>query len=213
MSRGRGRPAGGDSPLSDDRLLDGALELFAEVGFDGASVRELCRRLGVSHGLVHQRFGSKEKLWYAAVDRGFEDLAEEFLDAAVRADDDVDEIRRVMVRFLEVTASRPALLQVINQEATLPGPRLDHIVDQYLSPAIEVIEDVLSRLRAAGRVREVDAPVVYVLITHGVGGVLSLTALADRLGLKEQRSDPDAYAAQVVDVILSGLIVDTPAGA
>jgi len=207
VSRGRGRPTGGSSPLSEARLLDGALDLFAEAGYDGTSVRELCRRLGVSHGLVHQRYGSKDRLWFAAVDHGFEDLAGEFVEAADRADDDADEIRQVMVRFLEVTARRPALMQVINQEATSPGPRLDHIVDNYLAPAIEVMEDALARLRADGRAREIDAPVLYILITHGVGGVLSLTALSDRLGLKDTRRDPTAFAEQIVDVVLDGLLV------
>jgi AcrR family transcriptional regulator len=40
-------------------------------------VAALNRRLGVSHNLIHQRFGSKEGLWYAAVDFAFGQVAEE----------------------------------------------------------------------------------------------------------------------------------------
>ena len=210
VTRGRGRPAAGSEPLAEERLLEAALDLFAEVGFDGASVRELCRRLGVSHGLVHQRYGSKERLWYAAVDWGFEDLAAEFLAAAAAAPDGVEEIRQVLIRFLEVTAARPALMQVVNAESVTPGERLDHIVDSYLGPAIEVMEDVLGRLGDQDRVRPVDPALLYVLVTHGAGGALSLTALADRIGLKDARVNPREYAEAVVDLILHGLATDNP---
>ena len=54
--------------VSDGALLDLALDAFADGGYEGTSVRELCRRLGVSHNLVHERYGSKELLWYAAID-------------------------------------------------------------------------------------------------------------------------------------------------
>ena len=52
-------------------MLEAALVSFAELGYEGTSVRDLCRQLGVSHNLIHQRFGSKDDLWYAAVDHGF----------------------------------------------------------------------------------------------------------------------------------------------
>ena len=44
------------------RLLEAALELFAERGFDGASVRDITERAEVSLGLVNKHFGSKEGL-------------------------------------------------------------------------------------------------------------------------------------------------------
>ncbi len=65
--RGRGRPRAGEE-LDVARLLRGALDAFAESGYDGTSVRELSRRLGVSHALLTARFGSKEGLWFAAIE-------------------------------------------------------------------------------------------------------------------------------------------------
>ena len=73
-----GRPAATAAPApTDERMLRAALDEFAENGFAGTSVRKLARDLGVSHNLIPQRFGSKERLWYAAVDQGFGALATE----------------------------------------------------------------------------------------------------------------------------------------
>ena len=53
--------------LTEDRLLAAAGDLLVEVGPHGATVREIARRAGVNHGLVHHYFGSKEGLLRAAM--------------------------------------------------------------------------------------------------------------------------------------------------
>ncbi|MDQ2650289.1 MAG: TetR/AcrR family transcriptional regulator, partial [Actinomycetota bacterium] len=104
MVRPRGRPPGGGVAHSTEELLDRALEAFAERGFEGTSVRELARDLGVSHNLIPQRLGSKEDLWFAAVDRGFGFLAVELTSVLVEvndADDDLARLRALVRRFIE----------------------------------------------------------------------------------------------------------------
>lgn len=64
--------------ISTEDLLNLILEAFADIGFEGTSVRELCRHLKVSHNLLHERFGAKDDIWYAAIDHGFAYLATEF---------------------------------------------------------------------------------------------------------------------------------------
>ena len=70
------------SVLSTHRLLDAASELIVEVGYERASLAAIAARAGYSHGLVIQRFGSKENMLFALVDRmtsGDLDYAEEGL--------------------------------------------------------------------------------------------------------------------------------------
>src|SRR5437762_5117896 len=66
-----GQPKSYDAPVTLEQILDAAFRAFATYGYDGVAVRTLNRELGVSHNLIHQRFGSKQGLWYAAVDRAF----------------------------------------------------------------------------------------------------------------------------------------------
>jgi AcrR family transcriptional regulator len=206
-----GRPSKDDGPVAPN-LLPLALEAFADLGYEGASVRDLCRRLGVSHNLLHQRFGSKERLWYAAVDHGFKALATDLVveSAASEYDDDLDRLRFLMIRWLEVTASSPALAKIINQEAATGGPRLDYMFDRYIWPVTKVVGRFLERLEREGRVRHLDPGTWHFLVMHGAGGPLSLHALADRFG-SAPKSDEDVrrYTAGVVDVLLSGITTGT----
>lgn len=215
-ARRRGRPAVDDEVALDTAvLLDAALDAFAERGFEGTSVRELARELGVSHNLIPQRIGSKEQLWFAAVDHGFGALAAALAEAGAAADaaggDDVERLRALVVGFVEANARRPALLRIINQEATADGPRLDHLFDRYIDPVRAYGADLLGRLEAAGRVRTGSVSLIYFLMTHGAGGPLALPGLAQRFG---EAVDPDDAAAvhrhalAATAVIFDGLLVD-----
>ena len=213
-ARGRGRPAADDpSTLSTDVLLDAALNAFAERGFEGTSMRELARDLGVSHNLIPQRLGTKEQLWFAAVDHGFGALAVELLSVIDDIEDDADDLTRLrafVVRFIEANAARPALLRIIHREAGTPGPRLDHLFSHYIEPVRLFGEDLLGRLRAAGLIRTHSVGLVYFLMSHGAGGPLALPGLADRFGEGVDPADPVAvhrHAVEAADVIFDGLVL------
>ncbi|OBI10880.1 TetR family transcriptional regulator [Mycobacterium sp. E2462] len=63
--RRRGRPAGGSD--ARDRILASARELFSRNGIRNTSVRAVATAAGVDSALVHHYFGTKEKLFAAAV--------------------------------------------------------------------------------------------------------------------------------------------------
>lgn len=213
--RGRGRPLASDpaSPATE-QLLDRALDMFAERGFEAMSVRELAREVGVSHNLIPQRLGSKEQLWFAAVDRGFGALAVALAQVIADQGDELDDaarLRTLLVTFVEANALRPALLRIISQEAVAPGPRLDHIFDNYIAPVRDFGAELLTRLESEGKVRTNSVGVLYFLLTHGAGGPFALPGLAQRLGTAPDPHTPSAiraYAEEVGELLFRGLFVN-----
>jgi len=67
MTTGRRRGPTETRPL----ILKAAAQLFAEKGFDGASVRAIARTASVDPALVHHFFGTKEALFVAAMELPF----------------------------------------------------------------------------------------------------------------------------------------------
>jgi AcrR family transcriptional regulator len=63
------RLVGGDEDSSKRRqILDGAREVFMDLGFDGASMGEIARSAGVSKGTLYVYFADKSRLFEAIVE-------------------------------------------------------------------------------------------------------------------------------------------------
>lgn len=57
-----GRPAARDARDTRQHILDAALDLFAEKGFFGTSMREIARAVGVRESAIYHHFSNKEAL-------------------------------------------------------------------------------------------------------------------------------------------------------
>lgn len=74
-NRPRQRAPSRRSLATRERILDAAEALFAERGFDGASLRDIAARAGVPVGLVHHHGGGKEELFRQTVARRADELS------------------------------------------------------------------------------------------------------------------------------------------
>ncbi|CAM5243349.1 MULTISPECIES: TetR/AcrR family transcriptional regulator [Streptomyces] len=59
-----------DAAATRRRLLDAARDLFAERGYEGATVREIAERAGANQALLFRYFGSKQGLLTEVVAQG-----------------------------------------------------------------------------------------------------------------------------------------------
>ena len=71
---------------SRERILAAALEVFAEKGFDAASISDVTERAGVSRGLVTYYFANKHRLAEELLDRWLDGIAA-ILDLSGQADE------------------------------------------------------------------------------------------------------------------------------
>jgi AcrR family transcriptional regulator len=208
-----GRPKAQDAPATVEQILDAAFRAFATYGYDGVAVRTLNRELGVSHNLIHQRFGSKLGLWYAAVDRAF---SQQVTQLATSFDptlaDPLDQLNYAIRSFVRYSAEHPELLGLMNIEARVDGERLDYIYDNYVAPALAPLGLLLDHLREHRRIRPISLRALFFLIAHGAAAPFTLAPLARRFD-KTNPLDPvqvTEQAALTADVITSGLRIGAP---
>lgn len=209
----KGRPKAQDAPATLEQILDAAFRAFATYGYDGATVRTLNRELGVSHNLIHQRFGSKQALWYAAVDRAFGQQTTElatWFDPTLT--DPLDQLNHAIRRFVHYNAERPELLGIMNIEGRVDSERLDYIYDNYIAPALEPLGRLLEFLTSQGRIRPISLRALFFLVAHGAAAPFTLAPLARHFDTTDPL-DPAQIAAQATltaDLITSGLRLDAP---
>ncbi|GHE33151.1 TetR/AcrR family transcriptional regulator [Streptomyces cellulosae] len=112
--RRRGRPPAGESAGTRDRILDAAREQFSARGYEKTSVRGIAKAAGVDSALVHHYFGTKERVFEAAVEVAFQPVLDQ-RDSVVEGPlDEVGErMTRMIIGLWENPVTRAPLLAIV----------------------------------------------------------------------------------------------------
>lgn len=113
----------GRRPGSEDtrgRILAAARASFAERGFEGSTIRDVAARASVDPALIHHYFGTKHRLFVAAIDlpAELETMAPRLL--AGPAEEIGERFVRFMLGLWDSPAVRPLLLGVLRSATTDP---------------------------------------------------------------------------------------------
>jgi len=210
--RRRGRPPQGGPPVVDEaRCLHAALEVFAGLGYEGTSVREIARRMGISHGLLNARFGAKHALWMAAVCHGMDQLHGHMARIEGGPDEQADlveQMRRACLNFLLGLVEVPAIIQLMNTEGARRSERLDHIVATFFRRRTWRIHTLLKQGQKAGVFRKLHVAVPFTLLAHGAGALVVLRPLAEAVDARLGKPSGKLMRAaeEAVDLIVRGLL-------
>lgn len=208
-ARPRGRPPKEETPAPEEDVLRAALRAFATHGFHGVSVRTLSRELGVSHNLLHQRFGSKDALWRAAVDWGFGNLVAQILASDEASATPLARLRSLVRTFARFSAENPELQRLMNIEGAQSGDRLAYICDTFVAPTIAHYLPLRDELVGRGEIRPVPSEILYYVITAGSAAMFASRALTERLFISAPLSPDraDEYADAFADLVMNALRV------
>lgn len=115
------------------RIVEAAVAVFAERGFDGASTRLIATRADTTQGLVTYHFPSKDELWRAAADHVFGILGPAFDDVEPSGEARRDG-REVLRGFVEANAAHPEVFHFIVDAGRNDDDRMRWLVDEHLAP-------------------------------------------------------------------------------
>lgn len=196
------------SLFTQRKLLNAALQAFAENGFQGTSTRDIAERAGVHHPLITYHFKNKEQLWKAAAERVFAGfirllltVQEETVNQPPR-----DRMAAMIRAYVHYAADNPALHKVLFQESSHSNPRLDWLIEKYMKPLFEVASADLQQLQASGIAPQGDPALLFNMIRVSAGALLALsTELKGSSGL--DLDDPkkvDMLAEMIINIYLPG---------
>src|SRR5260370_24955701 len=90
-----------------ETLLQAAIQLSAEGGSAGFTLREVGRRAGVSHNAPYRHFPDREDLLAAVAAQGFRELDEAMLEAVRQQRSSVGRLKRAGLVYVEFALRRP----------------------------------------------------------------------------------------------------------
>lgn len=137
-----------------ERILQAALELIGERGFQAATYDLIARRAGVSRGTVFNYFPYKESILTAYLAEELGELSERVAERRRERPDwsATDELRYLFSELARFIEQRRELILPLSYELLNPDPERSRAA--YLAlPLGDLLKSALTRGRASGEVR------------------------------------------------------------
>lgn len=208
-SRRRGRPAqNGRDAVGEADLLSLAFRTFAERGYEGTTLRELSKQLGVSHNLINVRFGKKAELWRRAVDWRLGTASLVVTAAFDETTDDETKLRHLIHRFCQWTTEHPDIVGLTHVEGGRDTWRIGYIAERFILPFKRRLDALLARVAMTRPVCKISTAALMAILVQGVGYFFGAIPLQQRLGAGEEVAPANAkdQAALMADFLLAGLL-------
>lgn len=199
---------------SDDtraRILNAAGPVFAEKGFQAATVRDICQDAGVNLASVNYYFGDKERLYIETVKRAHQLRADQvelpdWPPGTAPESKLHDFVLTLITRMIGVHAA-PWQLQLIMRETLHPTQACRELVQEAFRPHFEVLLGILDELvpvhtPAHARHQIAFSVVGQCLHYHVAGEVVALLVSEDEL---QSHYSPVKLAEHISSLCLAAL--------
>jgi AcrR family transcriptional regulator len=195
----------GDSEQTKAEIMKAARRLFAEHGILAVSVRDVAAEAGVTHGLVHHYFGTKEQLTAEVIGSevtfGARVLAGNPIDGS---EDSVAVMRRVLRFFL--TESTSSLMLIARAELT--GYEPEKMLPEGAETALSFMAKTFGELQAKAGLDtpQLDPALVSVCVGAAMFGLVTMHPwLMTSAGLPPE--DYESRIDEIVEIAVAFLAV------
>jgi AcrR family transcriptional regulator len=185
-----------------EEILGLSVPLFATVGFDGVSMRDIAAAVGVTPAALYHHFSSKEQLYLGAVGYAFEDKVGPLKSLLDGGGKPWDRLEAFVARLTYMLAKEKDFGRLM-QWAMLDSDeqRLQSLADCVFGDLYNALRNLAGELASEHDphlvVVSMIALVFYPFETQSVGRFMP--------GYQRQQEDPEAIARHVVGLLRNGL--------
>ena len=164
-------------------IVEAALAAFADHGFEGASLRDIAQRAGVTHGLIRHHFGNKEAIFRAVVDYSvgvYEASYAEIhhlVQEGAHLEDPVAVLKRNVRTFAAVSARHPEMMRLLMHEGAHPSERIDYF-HQRISNFDSFYDELFNRAQETGALKQFNCDSYFLFLISTCGIPFGLTAVS-----------------------------------
>lgn len=150
-----GRPTKAQAEARHAELLDAALGMFLDKGYELTTIEALAAQLGMTKRTVYARYVDKAALFRAAVDRAIQRYVVPIESVLASESDDLQEtlIRVAHIRIANLMTPEGLRLQrILNAEAYRFPDIFDRFFAQAAKPTVDYLADLFERQSALGEI-------------------------------------------------------------
>ncbi|MEK7265691.1 MAG: TetR/AcrR family transcriptional regulator [Pseudomonadota bacterium] len=188
-----------------DEILDAALTVFTEKGFDAARVDDIAARAEISKGAVYLYFDSKEALLRGLIEREVAPVAQRLRGLADAGGGDPKATLRMVINAATQLINDPRIFATPKLVLSV-APRFAKIAEFYrkrvLDEAVGAIAALHRRGVMSGAFRDADSDTVARMV---MGPIFMYAMRKHVLGAKD-KATPQARADAHIDILFEGLV-------
>ncbi|WP_123960522.1 TetR/AcrR family transcriptional regulator [Corynebacterium pseudopelargi] len=181
-----------------EQLISIGRGLFAERGFEGASVEEVAARAGVSKPVVYQHFGGKEGLYAVVVDREMQYLEQVITESLAQGRSRARIEQAVLALLSYVEHDTDGFQILVRDMVPAEGESRPRSYSTLLNDAVNQVSYILAKAFERSGLDPDNA----VLYGQALVGMVSMTA---QWWLDAQEYSKEQVAAHIVNLCWNGL--------
>jgi len=184
---------------SNDRILQKALELFSEKGYDATSVREICEAAGITKPTLYHFYGSKEGVYRAIVEGALERFSANLIQTLAVEGSLGDRLRRMARMYVDAAVREPDLarfLMALIHNPPRSAPATDFV--GFYEGILRQLAHVIDSAVAQGELAPGPTEVRLLVFMGAIGEAMHGHLLAGRPDLTPELADT------LVDTVLRG---------
>lgn len=197
------------------QILAFATAIFAEKGYEGASMRDLSRASGISLAGLYYYFESKEKLLYFIQRHTFKTIIERLRERLAASDHPEERVRIFVHNHVDYAIGQPNSMKVLSHEDDVLqdsyGAELAAIKREYYRICLKLVEDLIHARtsKTNGRGGSKNGNVEPRVAVMGLFGMMNWLYT-----WHNPKVDPgsDRLSRQISNVFLRGVLGKTAAG-
>ncbi len=125
------------------KILNAAMEVFADVGYEGAKVDDIASRAGVNKAMIYYRIGDKKTLYEAVIHDAFGDQAEK-LNVVITPDLPPEEkLKACIANIAENMIRHPHFTRIMMREIASGWTNFGETVIEDIGGILSVFERIV----------------------------------------------------------------------
>lgn len=199
-----------DNKVTDKqaRVLEAAIEMFAEKGYANTSTSEIAKKAGVAEGTIFRHYKTKKELLLAIVTPTLTKVVAPIIEKTFVKDvfekgyDSYEDFLRVLLNNrYKFVKSRVPIMRIFLQEVAFHAEINAEMKDLFSNRIYQQFTKVVVHFQSNGQIKSLPAETIVRLTITNIFGFL----LTRFIILPEHNWDDDAEIENTIQFIMSGL--------
>jgi AcrR family transcriptional regulator len=190
------------------KIIDSAVDVFAEVGYAAAGWNTIIERTGMTKGALYHHFDSKESLASAIIEEGSDTLLLAFRNVCGESSPALENMIHGTFTIAKVLSSDKTVRAAEQLTAALSG--FNEAAARFSADTVELMAAQARRAGAEGDLRQDIDPVV--ISESIVGAMFGTRLLSNAISAKGLASDPvdlTGRTSQMWELLLAGVVTES----